>query len=187
MDAYLRERADRPFGDTELVAGQVLKPFSEAGMAAAENLLAKAERALAERDQERARQFVHRAAALRYDAHEETAPAAFVAGMMLFDAVVDTLEDSPEGDSRWLDAAVEALSSAEGWGRSELRHVLLVVLQEYDVGRGESRAISGAVADVPERPELGDAMLPQDELLEAVTSVLQTLKTYREAVAAAAG
>jgi hypothetical protein len=33
--------------------------------------------------------------------------------MMLFDAVIDAMEDSPEGDSRWLDAAVEVLASTD--------------------------------------------------------------------------
>jgi hypothetical protein len=71
--------------------------------------------------------------------------------MMLFTAVTDTLERSREGDSRWLDAAVEAVSSSDGWGRSEMRHTLLVVRQDYIIEPNESRTVEVAVAQVPER------------------------------------
>jgi hypothetical protein len=59
-------------------------------------------------------QFVDRAAMLYYDRHEPTAPAALAATMMLFNAVTDVLERSAEGNSRWLNATVEAMSSANG-------------------------------------------------------------------------
>jgi hypothetical protein len=183
MDAYLRSRADQPLGDTDLVSGRTLSPFSRAGMQAADNLLIKAERALASGDLERASHFVGRAVALPYDEHEKTAPAAFAVEMMLFTAVTDALEDSPEGDSDWLDAAVEALSGAKGWGRSELRNTLLTARKDYVVERAESRRIDIAVADVPERVELSEAALPAEELTEAVMSVLHTLRAYRSALA----
>jgi hypothetical protein len=118
MDAYFAARADQPFGDAELVSGRTLSAFSRAGLTAADNLLAKADRALAAGDLQRARRFVDRAATLPYDEHEQTAPAAYAASMLLFTAVTDTLERSPEGDSSWLDAAVEALSSNDGCGQS---------------------------------------------------------------------
>ena len=73
MDAYFAERANQPFGDTELVSGQTRSRFSKGKQAAADNLLAKADRALAAGDQERVRLLVDRAAALAYDEHEETA------------------------------------------------------------------------------------------------------------------
>lgn len=183
MDAFLRSRADQPFGDTDLVSGQALSPFSRAGMEAADNLLRKAQRALATGDLERAFHFVERAVALPYDEHEKTAPAAFTAEMMLFTAVTDALEDSPEGDSGWLDAAVEALSGAKGWGRSELRNTLLTARKDYVVERGESRRIDIAVADVPEWVELSEAALPAEELTDAVMSVLEALRVYRSALA----
>lgn len=187
MSAYLQERADQPFGDVELVSGQTLAPFSRAGLTAGDNLLAKADRALTEGDLERAGHFVDRAVALNYDEHEQTAPAAFAASMMLFHAVTDALEVSGEGDSRWLDAAVEALSSASGWAQSEMRHTLLVVRQDYVIEPGESRIIRDAVADVPERVELRDVALTRRELTEAVTSVLQFVQTYRAALDSTGG
>lgn len=182
LDAYLQERADQPFGDAELVSGQTLAPFSRAGLTAADNLLAKADRALADGDLERAGHFVDRAVALNYDEHERTAPAAFAASMMLFNAVTDSLESSGEGDSRWLVAALEALSSASGWGQSEMRHMLLVVRQDYVIEPGESRTIEDAVAEVPDRVELRDVTLTSRELADAVASVLQILQAYRAAL-----
>lgn len=187
MDAYFQKRADAPFGDAELVSGQTLAPFSRAGLAAADNLLAKADRALTKGDLERARHLVDRAAVLNYDEHEQTAPAAFAAGMMLFNAVTDALEDSRKGDSRWLGAAVEALSSASGWAQSEMRHTLLVVRQDYVIEPRESRIIRDAVARVPERAELRDVTLSPGELAEAVTSVLQIVQSYRAALDSTAG
>ncbi|MGH3366207.1 MAG: hypothetical protein ACRDOY_03295 [Nocardioidaceae bacterium] len=182
MNAYFQEQADRPFGNVELMSGRALAPFSSAGLTAADNVMAKADRALAGGDLERAGHFIDRAAALNYDEHEKTAPAAFAASMMLFRAVTDALQRSREGDSRWLEAAVQALSSAGGWGQSEMRHLLLVVCQDYGVEPGERRTIEDAVFEVPERADLCDVMLSPAELAEAVTSVLQILQTYRAAL-----
>ena len=123
-----------------------------------------------------------RAVALNYDEHEQAAPAAFAASMMLFHAVTDALEVSHEGDSRWLDAAVEVMSAAGGWAQSEMRHTLLVVRQDYAIEPRESRTIRDAVAEVPERVELGDVMLTPSELAEAATSMLLILQTYRAAL-----
>lgn len=187
MNAYFQERSDQPFGDVELVSGQTRAPFSRAGLTAADNLLAKADRALADGDLERAGNFVDRAVTLNYDEHEQTAPAAYAASMMLFNAVTDALERSPEGDSRWLEAAVQALSSASGWGQSEMRHMLLVVHQDYVIEPRESRTIGKTVAEVPERAELRDVTLAPRELAEAVTSVLQMLRSYRAALDSAGG
>jgi hypothetical protein len=107
--------------------------------------------------------------------------------MMLFDAVIDALERSAAGESRWLDAAVEVMSSASGWAQSEMRHVLLVVSQDYLIEEGESRTIRDAVATEAERAELRDVILTPSELGEAVTSVLQILKAYRAALESTTG
>jgi hypothetical protein len=179
MASYFREQADQPFGNVGLVSGRTLSPFSRAGLTAAENLLTKAERALSVGDLERASHLIGRAAALDYDHHEETAPAAFAASMMLFTAVADALESSNEGDSRWLEAAVRTLSATTEWGQSELRRILIVIGQDYAVEPEESLRIRDAVVDVPERVELRDVMLPPAELAAAVTSVLRALRTYR--------
>ena len=70
MVAFFRQQADQPLGDVRLASGRTLAPFSTAGLMAAENLLASAERALAEGDLERMNHFVDRAAQLNYDEHE---------------------------------------------------------------------------------------------------------------------
>ncbi len=181
MQAYLAERADQPLGDTELASGRTLKPFSEAGMAAAANLLGKADRALAAGDPQRAAHFVRLAVKLPYDEREQAAPAAFEVGIMLFSAVIDALEDSAAGDSRWLEAAVETLPSTEGWGRAELCHTLRTARQDYEVEPAESRQILRVVASA-EQVELGDTTLAGDELAEAVMSVLRAVRGYRAAL-----
>ncbi|MGL5810325.1 MAG: hypothetical protein ACRCYQ_10300 [Nocardioides sp.] len=62
IDKYLA--VDQPFGDFELASNRTLQSFSRAGQQAADNLLSKADRALADGDLERARGFVDRAARL---------------------------------------------------------------------------------------------------------------------------
>ena len=180
-------QGQRPFDDVVLASRLALAPFSRAGLGAADNLLVKADRALAEGDLDRSANLVRRAATLNYDDHEGTAPAAFAVSMMLFNAVTDELERSDEGDARWLDAAVEAMSTATGWGQSEMGRVLAVVRQDYVIDSSECRAIDEAVSKVSKRTELRDAMLPPAELAEAVTSVIQMLHAYRAALASIAG
>lgn len=187
MSAYLDERAARPFGNLEISSGRALSSFSKSSFTAASNLLAKADDALIRGDRERADRFMERAAALNYDDHEQTAPAAFASHMMLFDAVTDALEGSVEGDRRWLDAAVATLLSAGVWGQSEMRYVLLAVRQDYATELSESRTIRDVVADVPERAELRDVVMSPAELVEAVTSVLQSLQIYRAALNSTSG
>lgn len=181
---FLRTRAEHPFGDVQYVSGRTRAPFSRALLTAADTLLAKADRALTNGDPDRARHFIDRAAALDYDEHERTAPAAFAARMMLFTAVTDVLERSHEGDSRWLDAGVDTLSSTDGWGQSEMRHTLLAIRQDYLIEPGERDTIGIAAAQIPERVELRDGTLQPRELAMAVTSVLQSLQSYRAALMA---
>lgn len=187
LSEYFRQRDEQPLGDVEFVSNQTRAPFSRALLAAADNLLAKADRSLADGDPDRAGHFIDRAAALSYDAHEQTAPAAFAASMMVFTTVTDTLQRSHEADSRWLDAAVETLSATDGWGQSEMRHTLVAIRQDYVLEAGECDTIEIAVAQVPERAELRDCPLPPKELAMAVTSVLQTLQGYRATLMAAEG
>lgn len=122
----------------------------------------------------RAGHFIDSAAALNYDEHERTAPAAYAAGMMPSPLPPIHWSGAARGDSRWLDAAVDALSSCDGWGQLEMRHTLLVVRQDDIIEPRESRTIEVAVAQAPERVELRDATLASKELAMAVSSVLQT-------------
>lgn len=177
-------RAGTPFGDAELVSGRTLQPFSIASRNIADNLLAKALRALDVGDHDRARALVDRAARLPYDRHEETCPAAAQAQMALFNLVVDELESAPESDTRWLDAAVEVLGTADETGRCDLRDVLVVVDKEYTLSRRERATLRGAIVAVPARPELADLRPEPGELAELVLSVLDTCHRYAKALEA---
>lgn len=182
IEAYYEQLAHRPFGEAELESRRTLSLFSRAGLTAADNLLTKAARALVEGDQERVGHFVNRAVALGYDEHEQTVPAACAAGMLLFCAVTDELEDSEEGDAAWLEAALAAMAAGSGWGQSEMRHVLVTVMQDYAVTPRESQLVRAAIAGVPERTELRDTTMTGLELVEAVTSVLHMLNAYLAAL-----
>jgi hypothetical protein len=182
LDRYYAIRADQPFGDTESVSGRVLQPFSLAGQQAAANLLTKAVRALDDGDDVRARALVDRACRLPYDRHEETHPAASEAQMMLFCLVTDTLEDSYEGDTRWLDAAATSSSVTDEVGRAAIRHVLADVDNDYELSRSEHRALRAAIAGLPVRAELHDLRLPPGEIVDVVMSVIETCRAYRAAI-----
>lgn len=179
---YFAGRADRPFGDIESASGRVSQRFSVAGQQAATNVLVKAERALDRGETDRARAYVERATRLPYDRHEEVHPVAMEAHMQLFCLVADVLEESAAEDTRWLDAAVQALSSADEAGRCTMRDVLVAVDQDYQLRTRERRALRAAVDGVPARPELRDLQLPQHDLRDAVMSVLEVCRAYRLAL-----
>ncbi|HET7069713.1 MAG TPA: hypothetical protein VFI40_02725 [Nocardioides sp.] len=176
------EQRNRPFGDTESVSGRTLQPFSFAGLEAATNLLTKAIRALDRDESERARGYVDRAVRLPYDRHEETEPVAMAVHMMLFCDVTDALEDSDEDDLRWLDAAIDVLSTADEGGRCTMRDVLAAIDQDYALHRRESAALRSAIADVPARPELRDLRLDPQAMADCVMSVLAGCRNYRVAL-----
>jgi hypothetical protein len=175
-------RADTPFGDVESVSDRTLQPFSIAGHRSARNLLAKSLRALGAGDDQRARMLAERAARLPYDRHEETYPAASEAVMALFNLVTDELEGAPEGYTRWLDAAVEVLGSADEVGRCTLREVLVAVDQDFDLTRQERATLRAAIAPVPARPDLQDLRPESSELAEIVLSVLDACLRYVNAL-----
>lgn len=179
---YLRTRADRPFGDVESVSGRTLQPFSIALSEAATNLLTKARRALARDDAGMAVALVDRAVALPYDDHEQTAPAAWTAHLELFTTVADTLEDSAAEDSRWLDAALDVLSTAGQRARFVLRDVLEAVDNDYELHGTESRRLRAGIAEVPARAEIRDLDLTSRDLHEHVVEVLAACNAYEAAL-----
>lgn len=182
-DRYLRERANRPFGDTESVSGRALHQFSQAQQAAAENLLRKALRALVSGDDDRALKYVTRAVALPFDDHEQVRPAAWQAHMMLFDGVVDELEESAEGDQSWLDGALQVLHEVPAPGRVEMRHVLQDCADDYDLEPAELHRIRAALKAVPAEPKLADQPDLSDEVLqERVMEVLRVYLAYIDAL-----
>ncbi|WP_235738829.1 hypothetical protein [Nocardioides alcanivorans] len=151
--------------------------------AAADNLLAKAYDGLLTGDRDRTDRFVDRAVALPYDDHISAMPAAMASSMALFNRVIDELEDSHVDDATWLDAALEVLEGADGWGKSELRMTLTHIDDECETRAQERRRIRAAVAGVPIRASIADHDLSTTELTQAVHSVLRTLHQYDAALA----
>ena len=178
----MAENADTGFGDTELVTGRTLQPFSRASAQAAHNLLEKALDALAAGDHDRAARLVDRTARMPHDDREDTAPGALAAHMMLFDVVTDELEASSEGDSRWLDAAISVLETTDDRARFELRDVLTTIVQDYYVEFAEIARIPRATASVPARAELFDLRLDVDALSRHIHSILGARLAYLEAL-----
>lgn len=184
LDRYLAARADTPFGDVDSVSGRTLQSFSVAGQRASSNLLTKAILALDDGNLERARTYVDRAVRLPYDKHEQFHPAAAESHMMLFCLVTDELEVADEDDSRWLDAAVAVLTTADEAGRCTMRDVLLAIDHDYHLGRAERAAVRSATASVPDRAEMRDLELPPAEMTDSVLSVLAACTDYRDALGA---
>ncbi|OMH25126.1 hypothetical protein BKD30_06575 [Tersicoccus phoenicis] len=181
----LRRLSDRPLGSVAIASGRTLLPFSRSLLTAAQNLLEKAVRN--HDDPEKSLPFIDRAVALPYDEHEEAYPAAMAAGQWLFMAVTDAVEEALPGDESWLDAAIAVLRETGDPGRTELRHVLDVVDQDYVVPDPERRRLRRALAEFPPEPgwvELADR--PREELRDRVLAVLEVAAAYDEAYAEAA-
>ena len=179
---YLRQQADRPFGDVESVSGRTLQPFSLALSTSARNLLSKARRALMCGDRSRAVAYVDRAVALSYDQHEDVRPAAREAHMQLFTVVTDALEGSAVDDSHWLDAALDVMTFADDKARYVLRDVLDAVASDYHIDRVERHRLRAGIADLPARVGLEDLDLPSEELREHVMAVLLACNAYEVAL-----
>jgi hypothetical protein len=174
----LNIRLNRPFAAAEIRSGRTLQAFSFAGQQAAENLLAKAHRALDDNDRTQARMYVDRAVRLPFDEHEQVAPVAQVVHMELFCAVTDALEQAPAEDSRWLEAALNVLGAADEAGACDLRDVLVAIDHDYSLSAGEHRRIRAAIALVSERAELRDLELTPSELGDHVMSVLEACRAF---------
>jgi hypothetical protein len=180
-----RTSAARPLGDVTSVSGRTLRPFSQASHEAASNLLAKARRALARGDADRATRYVDRAVALPFDAHERALPAAWSAHLDLFCLVTDALDRSAPDDSAWLAAALDVLSTAEDEARFDLRDVLQVIDQDYLLNRDEHRRLRAATATVPPPTPLEDLVdLSADELRRNVLAVVAACNAYEAALEA---
>jgi hypothetical protein len=182
LAAWEAEQVNRGFGDAEFASGRSLQPFSRAGIAAADNLLAKAQRAVRQGDRERATRYVARAVELPFDDHEEAHPAAWQAHMALFTVVTDEAEEAAAGDHRWLDAAIQVLESAGDFARGDLRDVLADIDHDYQIAGQERRRLRQAIAQVPAGPELIDLALPPEELAVALLEVVEACVAYEEAL-----
>lgn len=176
------EQVNRGFGDVEFASGRSLQRFSAAGMAAADNLLAKAQRAIRDADRERAARYIARAVDLPFDDHEEAHPAAWQAHMALFTVVTDEVDEAAADDHRWLDAAIQVLGSAGDWARLDLRDVLSSIDHDYQLEGRERRRLRQAIADVPASSELIDLALPPEQLAAALLEVVEACVAYEEAL-----
>ncbi|MGV1010127.1 MAG: hypothetical protein ACOYBY_16220 [Dermatophilaceae bacterium] len=182
IEQLLRERANRGFGDVQRVSDQARQPFSIAGMTAADNLLTKALRAIENGDEARAVGYVRRAVELPFDEHEESYPALVAAHMLLYTMVTDALEATPEGESAWLEAALDVLRSARLEAQCDLRDILTSLEREYELEGPERRALRASLPAVPPRPSAWDLRYPPEQQREMVTDVLNACAAYRHAL-----
>ncbi len=101
-----------PLRDVVIASNLVAQRFSQASAAAAENLLDKALRSLAEGDEVRANVLITRAVSLPFDEHEEVRPGRWAAHMMLYLALSEAVDESYEDDDTWFDAALAGWDEA---------------------------------------------------------------------------
>ena len=182
VDALLRKnRSIRSFVTADGLRRRGEDSRSAAYQEAAENLLLKAWRELID-DPGRAVSYVERALRLPFDPNEDSAPAAYAAHMLLFNLLVDELEDSEEEGDEWLTAAIQVLNSADPRARSELRDVLEVVAQDYHITSSERRKLAAAVKSAPPRQSLFDLQLPPAELRDHIIAILQACEAYESAL-----
>ncbi len=184
---YWQDRRNRGFGDVQRMSDQVRQRFSVAGQEAADNLLVKALRAIETADHARAARYIQRAVDLPFDEHEQAYPALISAHMALFIVVTDMLDECPEGDATWLDAAStcsvrqqsrRGSSSGTSW-RPSTRTICSRTLSA--VGCGLPSRVS------PHVPDTWDLLLPPEQQRQFVTEVLTACTAYERALAQRVG
>ena len=187
LDQYWHDGGARGFGDVHRVSNRVRQRFSVASQLAADNLLAKALRAIEAGDHERASGYIQRAVALPFDEHEQEYPGLTSAHLRLFMMVADTMDECLEDDTVWLDAALDVLGSAADEARLELRDVLSDIDQDYLLSGPEHDRLRAAISSIPPRPDAWDLLLPPEEQHRLVTAVLAACTAYERAVIQRAG
>lgn len=176
-----RRREAGPFGGLDALWRRKLGESSVALLEGAENLLAKAVKWWQD-DRPRALGYIERASRLPFDDHERVLPAASAAGFLLYTMVVDEFEDCPEGDTLWLDAALQVLE-VDTTARFYLRDVLVTADQDYDVSADEHRLLRAAVEPIPPRPVLRALTdLGPDRLRDEVIAIVDVCVAYQEAL-----
>jgi len=114
---------------------------------AADNLLAKALRDLADGNRSRADAYIEKAMRLP-DSRQRGGPAAQgAAHLMVFSAIVDEVELADPGDSSWLDRALIVLDECGELAALDLKDALQSVASDYDLERGEKKRIRAAVGE----------------------------------------
>ncbi len=184
VEALLAHVSDRPLGDIPLRSRAALRPFSDALLLGATNLLDKALQALYSGDAERAGGLVRRAANLPDDELESVHPVLLAVQALMADALDDAVESgtAEDGDdpTGWLDAAVSALASGPGTGRLLMRDCLAALVQEWEIPALELRRVRTALAAAPEGPEVLDLDLTPEQRSAVVLQALETLVLFED-------
>lgn len=179
--------SERPLGAVTVRSNLASAPFSRSLHLGANNLLAKALRAIERDDAARAQALVDRAVALPYDEHEREYPGLWSARMLMFDAMVDALEESAEGDEAWLDAVFDVLADCGPDARRVIRRLLLEVNDDFTTDPRESRRIAEELRTGTETAEEFHAGLGEDRRAQAavILEVLRAVAHYRRLLGAA--
>lgn len=173
----------RPLVEATRESGRTRQLLGSGPQMAADNLVRKAVTALAGGDRGRALRYLARAAQLPYDDFEERAPVAISAGMTLYSAISDAEEASAVDDTRWLDAALAALGTADHRGRVEIRSVLDAIPESVQLVPDTQRRLDAAVAALPDEPgiidlEMDPATTGEADLAEHVMSILEVVVAF---------
>jgi hypothetical protein len=109
---------------------------------AAENLLAKALRDLADGNRSRADAYIEKALRLPDSQQREGPAAQGAAHLMVFSAIVDEVEMADPGDSAWLDRALVVLDECGELAALDLKDALQSVASDYGLERARSKSES---------------------------------------------
>lgn len=154
---------------------------SMAGMVAAGNLFHKAVAALAHGDQDKAHRLARQAAFRPFDDHEGVWPGPAAAHYALFELVVDTVEELPEGDDTWVEVLVELASRVSGRQLDELRHLAAVLRQDarfHGVEEQEARRLVALAQGRDVRQTPGDDVA-EDERYDYVLELAHLVLALR--------
>lgn len=173
-------------GDVQRASAVLQEEQSLTLQEAAGNLLEKAYRAQRTGDTDRAHTYVHKAAALPWDQHKDTCPAAWEVHQILFDLVVAEMQDVEVGDASWLDPVGEVIDALDDQAAQELRQILGVIGHDYQAARQEREAIgelAGRDTTYPSDPTFG--LTPSssvDEVISVLEPMLRALVAYTDAL-----
>lgn len=143
--------AGGPQRDWRIASNQVLQGLSSAGQEASDNLLDKALRAIMHGDEDRARAFLERAAALPFDEHERVRPARWQAHLSLHNIVADAFDEADDNDDRWLDALFAVWDATGGDLDHDFSTILWGFRLEHRLSQSQLRRVNRRVS--PENHE----------------------------------
>lgn len=129
-----------------------IRPDTEGGFSvgfrSAENLLAKAQRALVAGDGEKAARYIDKAAAIAWDDHEGHVPAIAVAEFALYMTISDAMEACEVDDGGWIDGPAAVIES-DSPGRRDVATALRDLASEGLFSRREQQRVDRLLAACP--------------------------------------